>query len=249
MTLSVTAALGWTRRASRSWPSATAEPSTVCIWCRSAAIGRSQHVWNVTSRHWAAGPRADLLPGLFLRLAAAADVGGVGAPVSAGYLLPLDRGLDVDAGCLGQDGGWDVSGQGEQGGAAALPRADAEGAEPLGERVFGQRASWPASREQPGGRDAEQAAARCLAAGRERADEGVQRGGQHDGPAAQAKERAAVLVQDMLGRQGRDDVELLGVEEDQEPGDPVGGPGRRRRGEAGVRRPVQREAGAVRRDT
>jgi hypothetical protein len=27
----------------------------------------------------------------------------------------------------------------------------------------------------------------------------------------------------MLGRQGRDDVELLGVEEDEEPGDPVGG--------------------------
>ena len=48
---------------SRSWPSATAEPSTVCIWCRSAVIGRSQHVWNVTSRHRAAGPRADLLPG------------------------------------------------------------------------------------------------------------------------------------------------------------------------------------------
>jgi hypothetical protein len=65
----------------------------------------------------------------------------------------------------------------------ALPRADPEGMEPLGERVFGQRASCPASREQPGGRDAEQAAARCLAAGRERAGEGVQRGGQHDGPA------------------------------------------------------------------
>src|SRR6266508_2838846 len=31
---------------------------TVRIWCRSAAIERSQHVWNVISRHWAAGPRA-----------------------------------------------------------------------------------------------------------------------------------------------------------------------------------------------
>ena len=46
---------------------------------------------------------------------------------------------------------------------------------------------------------------------------------QADATAEVAPEGAAVLVQDMLGRQGRDDVELLGVEEDQEPGDPVGG--------------------------
>jgi methylenetetrahydrofolate reductase (NADPH) len=31
---SVTGMRGWTRRASRSWPSATVAPSTVCIWCR-----------------------------------------------------------------------------------------------------------------------------------------------------------------------------------------------------------------------
>ena len=36
--------------------------------------------------------------------------------------------------------------------------------EPLGERVFGQRASWPvAFREQPGAGDVEQAGARCFA--------------------------------------------------------------------------------------
>src|SRR6266568_4997139 len=65
--------------------------------------------------------------------------------------------------------------------------------------VFGKRASWPATREQPGGRNAEQAGARRFAAGRERADQGVQRGRQHDGPAAQAKEGAAVLLQYMPG--------------------------------------------------
>ena len=70
--------------------------------------------------------------GPFLRVAAAADVGGVGGPVSAGDLLPLDRGLDVDAECVGQDGGRDLGGQGEQGGAAALPGADPEGVEALG---------------------------------------------------------------------------------------------------------------------
>ncbi len=37
--------------------------SMTSIWCRSAAIGRSQHVWKVTSWDWAAGPHADLLPG------------------------------------------------------------------------------------------------------------------------------------------------------------------------------------------
>jgi hypothetical protein len=103
--------------------------------------------------------------------ASAADVGGVGGPVPGGDLLPLDRGLDVDAECLGQDGGRDVGGQGEQGGGTALPQADPEGVEPLGERVLGQRASRLASRDQP----------------------------------------------------GRTDAELLGVEQDEEPGDPAGG--------------------------
>jgi hypothetical protein len=64
---------------------------------------------------------------------AAADVGGVGGPVPGGNLLPLGRDLDVDAEGLGQDCGGDFGGQGEQGGAAALPRADPEGVEPLGE--------------------------------------------------------------------------------------------------------------------
>jgi len=100
----------------------------------------------------------------------------------------------VDAEGLGQDRGRDVGGQGEQGGAATLARADPEGMQPLAESVFGQRASWPASREQPGGRDTEQAGARYLAAARERADQGVERGGQHDGPAAQAQERAAAVA-------------------------------------------------------
>src|ERR1700744_460617 len=61
-----------------------------------------------------------------------------GRPVPGGDLLPLDRGLDVDAERLGQDGGRDLGGQGEQGGAAALAGADPEGVEPLGERVLGQ---------------------------------------------------------------------------------------------------------------
>jgi hypothetical protein len=99
--------------------------------------------------------------------ASAADVGGVGGPVPGGDLLPLDRGLDVDAECLGQDGGRDVGGQGEQCGGAALARADSEGVKPLGERVLGQRASRLASREEPGRRDVEQAAARWPAASRE----------------------------------------------------------------------------------
>ena len=135
----------------------------------------------------------------------------------------MDRGLDVDAECLGQDGGRDLGGQGEQGGAAALPGADPEGVEPLSERVLGQRPAGPAPGEKPGRRDAEQAAAAWPAAGREPGDEGVERGGQDDRAAAQAQEGAAVLVQDMPGRQGRDDAELLGVEQDEEPGDPVGG--------------------------
>ncbi len=66
-------------------------------------------------------------------------------------------------------------------------------------------------------------------------------------------------MQDMLGRQRRDDVELLGVEEDEEPGNPVGDragvvveePARvcpRRSWSSGPAAPVERDAGAVRRD-
>jgi hypothetical protein len=79
------------------------------------------------------------------------------------------------------------------------------------------------AREQPGGRDAEQAAPAGLPAGREPGDEVVQRGGQHDRAAAQAQEGAAAFVLDVLGCQRRDDVQLLGVEQDEEPGDAVGG--------------------------
>jgi hypothetical protein len=63
--------------------------------------------------------------------ASLADVGGVGGPVPGGDFLPLDHGLDVDAERLGQDGGRDLCGQREQGGAAALAGADLEGVEPL----------------------------------------------------------------------------------------------------------------------
>jgi hypothetical protein len=117
----------------------------------------------------------------------------------------------------------DLGGQGEQGGAAALAGADPEGVEPLGERVLGQCPAGPASGEEPGGRDAEQAAARRPASGREPGDQVVQRGGQDDRAAAEAQEDAAVLWPDVPGGQGGDDAELLGVEQDEEAGDPVGG--------------------------
>jgi hypothetical protein len=95
--------------------------------------------------------------------------------------------------------------------------------QPQGERVLGERASGPVPGEQPRGRDAEQAAPAGLAAVREPGDEIIQRGGQHDRAAAQAQEGAAVFMQDVLGRQRRDDVQLLGVEQDEEPGDAVSG--------------------------
>jgi hypothetical protein len=129
----------------------------------------------------------------------------------------------VDAEYLGQDGGRDLGGQGERDGAAPLAGADPEGMEPLGECVLGQRPSGPASGEEPGRRDAKQAAAAWPAAGREPGGEVVQRGGQDDRAAAEAEEDAAVLVLDVPGGQDGDDAELLGVEQDEEAGDPVGG--------------------------
>ncbi len=95
------------------------------------------------------------------------------------------------------------------------------------------------------------------AAGREPGDQVVQRGGQDDRAAAEAEEDAAVLVLDVPGGQGGDDAELLGVEQDEEAGDPVGGrvgllveepraSARRRSWSSGPDGPAQRVAGAVR---
>jgi hypothetical protein len=106
----------------------------------------------------------------------------------------------VDAEGLGQDGGGDLGGQGEQGGAAPLPRADPDGLQPLGERVLGERAPGPLPGEQPRGRDTEQAAPAGLAAVRVPGDEPVQRCGQHDRAAAQAQQGAVFLVHDEKNR-------------------------------------------------
>ena len=152
MTLSVTAAPGWTRRASRSWPSATAEPSTVCIWCRSAATGRSQRVWNATCEHRGAARAPDLFfpPwGRFLGLAAAADVGGVGGPVSGGGVLPGDGDADVDAEHPGEDGCGKFGGELEKRGGACLRWVDADGFEPVPEVAGADRPAGLAAGEQP----------------------------------------------------------------------------------------------------
>lgn len=53
-------------------------------------------------------------------------------------------------------------------------------------------------------------------------DEAVQRGGQGDRPIAQNEKSPAVLMTNVLDSQHADGAELLGIEEDQETGDPVG---------------------------
>lgn len=62
---------------------------------------------------------------------AAADFGGVGSPVTGGSALPGDRDRNVDAEQAGQDGGGQVGGELE-GGGAGLAGADSDLAEPLG---------------------------------------------------------------------------------------------------------------------
>jgi hypothetical protein len=65
----------------------------------------------------------------------AADLGGVGGPVSGGGFLPGDGDGDVDAEHVGEDGGGQVGGELEQGGGAGLTGADADLAQALAELV------------------------------------------------------------------------------------------------------------------
>jgi hypothetical protein len=53
-------------------------------------------------------------------LGSVGDVGGVGGPVAAGYLLPGHRDADVDAEYAGQDRGGQFGGQVQQGGVAGV---------------------------------------------------------------------------------------------------------------------------------
>ena len=63
----------------------------------------------------------------------AADVGGVGHPVSGGGVLPGDGDVDVDAEHPGEDGCGEFGGELEERGGSCLPWVDADGFESLPE--------------------------------------------------------------------------------------------------------------------
>ena len=110
---------------------------------------------------------------------------------------------------LGQDGRRDLGGQDEQGAAAALPRADPDGVEPLGEAssVSALPGRCRGNSQGKGCR----AGCAGLASGRGPGDEVVQQSGQRDRAAAQAQDGAAVFMQDVLGCPRRPDAERMAV--------------------------------------
>ena len=124
-------------------------------------------------------------PGLSGAGAAAADVGGVGGPVSGGGSLPGDGDGDVDAEHPGEQRGGQVGGELEQCGGAGLPGVDPELTEPFGELVGADRASWLPAGEQPGGGSLVADGGMAVPGGGELQDQGVERLGEDDRLAAQ----------------------------------------------------------------
>jgi hypothetical protein len=154
---------------------------------------------------------------------ASADVGGVGGPVAGGGTLPLDGDGDVEAEQAGEDRGGQFRGEGEQRGGAVLAGAEADAPEVLTEPVVADRLARTAARKQPGSRV--RGADRGLAPprGDQLKDEAGYRLGEHDrGRAQQELDTVAVGV-DVVGGELADGGDALGVEDQQEPGDPVGG--------------------------
>ena len=156
-------------------------------------------------------------------LGPAADVSGVGGPVACGCLLPLDGDLDVHAEHPGEDRGGQFGGEGEQRGGSVLPGLQADLLEALAEPVVGEGQSGAAAGEQP--RHVVRGADPGLAAaGRDEvADQAGQWLGEDDRRAAEPDRDCVVAEVDVVDGELADGGDALGVEDQQQPSDPVGG--------------------------
>src|SRR5271166_1266656 len=153
---------------------------------------------------------------------AAADIGGVGHPVAGSGMLPGDGDFDVDSEHAGEDGGGQFGGQSEQGGRAVLPGVEPDSLQALAELIVAERVAGAFTREEPGfgvrsGNDVA-----GLAGDDEVTDQGCQRLGEGDRDTAEGHGHGVAVVVDIVDGELGDGGDALRVEQEQQPGDPIG---------------------------
>lgn len=153
------------------------------------------------------GGRSGLLAG------ALTSIGGIGGPVAAGRVLPLDGDLDVNAEHPGEDRGGDLGGEGEQGGGPVLLGPNVDLVQPLTDLAVAERPAWLSAGEEPW--DVVRSADLGLAAsGRdELADQGGQRHREDDGRGSEGDRNDLAVDADIIDGELADGCDLLCVED------------------------------------
>src|SRR6266702_3802997 len=195
------------------WRGATSHSTRT--WSRACGETRSSHQRRTRAM---SSSGSSAIGSVFL---AAADVGGVGHPVACGGALPGDGDVDVDAEHAGEDGGGEFGGELEQGGGAGWAGADADLAEAFVEPVGADRLAGASAGQQPWGGALVSGSGVALAGGGQVKDETGERFGEYDGFPAEPQVYFTAAGLDVTEGKAADGGGLLGVEQDEQSGDPV----------------------------
>src|SRR6266568_952129 len=195
------------------WRGATSHSTRT--WSRACGETRSSHQRRTRAM---SSSGSSAIGSVFL---AAADVGGVGHPVAGGGALPGDGDVDVDAEHAGEDGGGEFGGELEQGGGAGWAGADADLAEAFVEPVGADRLAGASAGQQPWGGALVSGSGVALAGGGQVKDETGERFGEYDGFPAEPQVYFTAAGLDVTEGKAADGGGLLGVEQDEQPSDPV----------------------------
>lgn len=137
-------------------------------------------------------------------LVPAADVGCVAGPISAAGALPLDRDADMDSEHAGHQCRRKIDGELEHGRGSRLPGLNANFLEPDAQMGGGDRLSWSAAGEQPGGGFSCSDHRVALPVGNDLADQDAQGFGQENGFRAEAQQNLFSLDVDIVESQAAD---------------------------------------------
>lgn len=135
----------------------------------------------------------------------------------------MDGDLDVDAEHAGEDRGGDLGGEGEQGGGSGLAGVQADVLQPHSETVVADGLAGASAGKQPRCGAGTSDGGVTLAGGDEFPDQACQRFGENDRGGAQYDLDPVAVVVNVAGGELDDAGDALGVEEQEQSGDSVGG--------------------------
>src|SRR6266699_704005 len=195
------------------WRGATSHSTRT--WSRACGGTRSSHQRRARAM---SSSGSSAIGSVFL---APADVGGIAHPVAGGGALPGDGDVYVDAEHAGEDGGGELGGELEQGGGAGWAGADADLVEAFVELAGADRLAGASAWQQPWGGALVSGSGVALAGGDQVKDETGERFGKYDGFPAEPQVYFTAAGLDVTEGKAADGGGLLGVEQDEQPSDPV----------------------------